>query len=100
MAISWEVFMRMECLWASSLVTQRIGGTGREGAGASGSQAGRVTGMAGPVDMHVGGGSVCGGRQSALGQSQTQEGHVHEPDLRVHLWFLLQVGGQVSQTGS
>ena len=38
---------------------------GREGAGASGSQARRVTGMAGPVDMSVGGRSVCGGRQSA-----------------------------------
>ena len=31
---------------------------GREGAGASGSQARRVTGMAGPVDMSVGGRSV------------------------------------------
>lgn len=38
-----------------------------------------------------------GGR--ALGQSQTQEGRVLEPGLWVHLWFLLQVGGQVSQTG-
>lgn len=56
----------MECLWTSSLVTQRMGRTGREGAGASGSQAGGVTGMAGPVDMRVGGGSVYLGGGRAL----------------------------------